>query len=173
MPIPVEAYTMAGIIRGVIPRAGPLREVLEHDSLVAFDRATFAPLGGRARPEVALSLEPDELLLVSDDSPDGGPVHALWHPLRLVTGPYRVEGELATMPGFDPARSLTRPTGTWVRLRDVVVSERDTRDREVGRHAAVLVHRYEVEWVESDLMLTLTFPGAEVAIDTERAGTPG
>ena len=146
---------------------------MEHESLIVVDRATFAPFGERPGPEDALTLEPDDILLITDDAPDGGPVHALWHALRLLTGPYLVEGELATMPGFDPAKSLTRPTGTWIRLRDVRISLRDLPDREPWHHASVLVHRYEVEWVESDLMLTLTFPGAEVALDQERAGATG
>ena len=171
MPIPVELYTVAGILRGVVPRPGPVRDVLEHDSLIAIERATFQPLGGRAGPEDALSLEPDEILLATDESRDGGPVHALWHALRLWTGPYLVEGQLATMPGFDPARSLTRPTGTWIRLRDARVALADTPYEELASHEAVLIHRYEVERVESDLLLTLTFPGAEVSVAA--SGTTG
>jgi len=170
MPIPVEIYTMAGIIRGVVPRPGPVRDVLEHDSLIAIDRATFQPLAGRAGTEDALSLEPDEILLATDESSDGGPIHALWHDLRVWTGPYLVEGQLPTMPGFDPARSLTRPTGTWIRLRDVRVAMAETPDEELGRHEAILIHRYEVERVESDLLLTLTFPGAEVSVAATGSG---
>jgi hypothetical protein len=171
MPIPIEIYTVAGILRGVVPRSGPVREVLEHDSLIAVERATFQPFDGRPVPEDALSLEPDEILLATDASGDGGPVHALWHDLRLWTGPYVVEGQLATMPGFDPARSLTRPTGTWIRLRDVRVALAATPDEELAHHEAVLIHRYEVERVEGDLLLTLTFPGAEVSV--EASGTSG
>ena len=170
MPIPIDIYTMAGILRGVVPRPGPLRDVLEHDSLISIERATFQPLDGRPGPEDALSLEPDEILLASDASGDGGPVHALWHDLRIWTGPYLVEGQLATMPGFDPARSLTRPTGTWIRLRDVRVAAAATPDEELGRHDAALIHRYEVERVESDLLLTLTFPGAEVSVAASGGG---
>ena len=173
MPIPVEVYTVGGIVRGVIARAGPLRDVLEHDSLIGIERATFAPLGGSPEPEDAVSLEPDEILLASDPTPDGGPVHALWHALRLETGPYLVEGELATLPGFDPARALARPTGTWVRVRDVRIAAVDEPDVELGRHHALLVHRYSVERVAADLMLTLTFPGAEVAVDPQGAGAAG
>jgi hypothetical protein len=165
MPIPIDIYTMAGILRGVVPRPGPLRDVLEHDSLISIERATFQPLDGRPGAEDALSLEPDEILLTSDESGDGGPVHAMWHDLRLWTGPYLVEGQLATMPGFDPARSLTRPTGTWIRLRDVRVAAATAPHEDLARHDAALIHRYEVERVESDLLLTLTFPGAEVAVD--------
>jgi len=165
MPIPVEIYTVAGILRGVVPRPGPVRDVLEHDSLIAIERASFQPLDGRPGPEDALSLEPDEILLARDESGDGGPVHALWHDIRLWTGPYLVEGQLATMPGFDPARSLTRPTGTWIRLRDARVAKADLPDDDLARYGAVLIHRYEVERVESDLLLTLTFPGAEVSVE--------
>ena len=170
MPIPIEIYTVAGILRGVVPRTGPMRDVLEHDTLISLDRATFQPLDGRPGPEDAVSLEPDELLLATDASGDGGPVHAMWHDLSLWTGPYVVEGQLATMPGFDPARSLTRPTGTWIRLRDVRVAAADAPNDELGHHEAVLIHRYEVERVESDLLLTLTFPGAEISVSAPGSG---
>jgi hypothetical protein len=164
MPTPIEIYTVAGILRGVVPRSGPMREVLEHDSLIAVERATFQPLDGRPEAADTLTLEPDEILLASDETGDGGAVHALWHDLRLWTGPYLIEGQLATMPGFDPARSLTRPTGTWIRLKAVRVALADAPHEELAHHEAVLIHRYDVERVESDLLLTLTFPGAEISV---------
>ena len=134
--------------------------MLEHDSLIAIERATFQPVSGLAGPEDALSLEPDEILLASDESGDTGLVHALWHDLRLWTGPYLVEGQLATMPGFDPARSLTRPTGTSIRLRRRPRRPRVRPGRRSGAsHRAALIHRYEVERVESDL-LRRSVPGA-------------
>ena len=37
------------------------------------------------------------------------PVHATWHALRLVVGPFHLTAELPTLPGYDPGRSLTRP----------------------------------------------------------------
>ena len=60
----------------------------------------------------------DVLVAVADDDP-GIPVHAAWHHIELETGPYTIEGELATLPGFDPGRALTRPSGEFLLLRDV------------------------------------------------------
>jgi hypothetical protein len=66
------------------------------------------------------------------------------------------------MPGFDPGRALTRPTGEFVLLRDVRLELIDRPD--VGSVAMPhgFVNRYTVERVEADLMLGFFFPGAEV-----------
>ena len=103
----------------------------------------------------------DVLIAVADDDPSV-PVHAAWHGIRLEVGPYTLEGELPTLPGFDPGRALTRPSGEFVLLRDVRVGLRSDRARApltpVGHHA--LVNRYAVERVAADLMLGFFFPGA-------------
>ena len=56
---------------------------------------------------------------------------------------------MPTLPGFDPGRALTRPSGEFVLLRDVRVSLlgeiRHGRRTPVGHHA--LVNRYGVESV--------------------------
>jgi hypothetical protein len=89
-------------------------------------------------------------------------------------GPYLVEGEMPTFPGFDPGRALTRPTGDFVLLRDVRVGPRDSPDPlassdTVGQHA--LVNRYGVESVACDLMLGFFFPGAAmIQADVAEAG---
>ncbi len=44
------------------------------------------------------------------------PVHPAWHDVILRAGPYLITGQMPTMPGFDPARALARPTGTFVLL---------------------------------------------------------
>ncbi len=72
---------------------------------------------------------------------------------------------MPTLPGFDPGRALTRPSGEFVLLRDVSVGRRTatgtaTPPIPVGRHA--LVNRYGVESVACDLMLGFFFPGAEM-----------
>ena len=99
---------------------------------------------------------------------------ASWHAIRLEVGPYLVEGEMPTFPGFDPGRALTRPTGDFVLLRDVRVGPRDSPDPlassdTVGQHA--LVNRYGVESVACDLMLGFFFPGAAmIQADVAEAG---
>ena len=56
--------------------------------------------------------------MVSDDDPFIA-AHAAWHAIELEVGPYTVSGDLPTLPGFDPGRALTRPSGEFVMLRDV------------------------------------------------------
>jgi hypothetical protein len=48
------------------------------------------------------------------------------------------------MPGFDPARALTRPTGTWVHLRDVRVATLDAPDAVLGHHSSC--HHFVTRW---------------------------
>lgn len=172
MPIPIEAYTVGGVVRGVLARAGHLREVLEASELLEVERATFAPLASldAPRPEGTLTLEQDELLLVVETEEPAVPVHALWHAVGVAAGPWLVEGDMPTMPGFDPGRALARPTGTYVLLRDPAIREVHAPDVVVARPPAVLVHRYAVERVEADLMLGFFFPGARLEVDPMRAG---
>ena len=92
-------------------------------------------------------------------------VHASWHGIRLEVGPYLVEGEIATLPGFDPGRALTRPSGEFVQLRDVRIGRRSgpgasAEPVPIGHGA--LVNRYGVESVACDLMLGFFFPGAQM-----------
>ena len=88
------------------------------------------------------------------------PIHASWHPVELDVGPYRLTGELPTLPGFDPGRALSRPGGPFVLLRDVRLDlvghpEGGSVER---RHA--FVNRYAVERVAADIELGFYFPGA-------------
>lgn len=170
MPIPVEAYLDGGVVKGELARDGHLREALEQHPNVEIERASFLPNGGEATPAGSVTLEPDDVHLAAEPLDAVGPVHALWHPLHLVVGPYLVDGEMPTMPGFDPAKALARPTGTFVLLRDARVALVDDPETQLANHPALLVNRYTVERVEADLMLGFFFPGAEVAVDDTLAG---
>jgi hypothetical protein len=88
----------------------------------------------------------------------------------LDSGPYLVEGELATMPGFDPGRSLTRPSGEWVLLRDIRLSVREHPEAGVSMGDHALINRYGVERIQADLMLGFFFPGAAVDATQSAAG---
>ncbi|HSL76795.1 MAG TPA: hypothetical protein VK867_07615 [Candidatus Limnocylindrales bacterium] len=165
MPIKVDAYMAEGIARGVLARAGSLREVLEHEAALRLERVQWQPLDGKpgASPGVAIPI--DDVLIATGDEQPTVPVHASWHGIRLEVGPYVVEGEMATLPGFDPGRALTRPTGEFVQLRDVRIGRRTGPSASadpvpIGHHA--LVNRYGVESVACDLMLGFFFPGAEM-----------
>lgn len=170
MPIPVVAYTMGGIVRGTVAAAGHLRDVLEGAAMVEIQGASFATPTGTPAAKGVVNLEPDEILLAVEPDEDAGPVHATWHALHLVVGPYIVDGEMATLPGFDPARALARPSGTFVQLRDAAVTTADQPDARIAEHRYLHVHRYAVEHVDADLMLAFFFPGAELAVDVSRSG---
>ncbi len=171
MPIRVEAYTAEGIVTGIVTRPGRLREYLDGATELVIEGSHWVPLDGSGeRAADQLSLEVDDLLLVVADEPDGIPVHAQWHSIELDAGPYRVYGELPTMPGFDPGRALTRPTGEFVLLRDARI---ELNDREGGGEASstqVLVNRYTVDRIAADLMLGFFFPGATMTLTGSSAG---
>jgi len=170
MAIRVEVYTIGGMASGVLARPGTLREALAADPEIQLDRAAWQGLGDAAPSSAgSLTFATDDILFAVADEPPSGPMHAAWHHVLLDAGPYLLEGELATMPGFDPGRSLTRPSGEWVLLRDVRLSVREHPEAgvSIGDHA--LVNRYGVERIRADLMLGFFFPGA--AVDSARSAT--
>jgi hypothetical protein len=163
MHIRVDAYMSGGMASGTLARAGALRDALEDGGSLRLDGAAWLGLDDlTSQPAGSLAIPSDDVLIaVSDDDP-GIPVHAAWHHVHLESGPYTVEGELATLPGFDPGRALTRPSGEFLLLRDIrlSVSARPEAGVAVGDHA--LINRYTVERVRADLMLGFFFPGAAV-----------
>ena len=171
MPNRIEAYTVTGVATGAIPRSGPVREVLEGASDVVVEGANWLPLDGSGeRAAGDLRLQVDDLLLVVSDEPDGVPVHAQWHSIELDAGPYRVFGEMPTMPGFDPGRALARPTGEFVVLRDARIMLIDHEDAGEASSPQLLVNRYTVDRIAADLMLGFFFPGAKMTITGSSAG---
>jgi hypothetical protein len=175
MPIRVDAYMTGGIARGVLARAGSLREVLEHDGVLTLERVQWQPLGGEAGPSSGMSIPIDDVLIAVGDDDPGTAVHAQWHGIRLEVGPYLIEGEMPTLPGFDPGRALTRPSGEFVLLKDVSIGSRtaavDLALTPIGKQA--LINRYSVESVACDLMLGFFFPGAEmIQAEVAETGTP-
>jgi hypothetical protein len=171
MPNRIEAYTVTGVATGAIPHSGPVRELLEGASDVVVEGAQWLPLDGSGeRAAGDLRLQVDDLLLVVSDEPDGVPVHAQWHSIELDAGPYRVFGEMPTMPGFDPGRALARPTGEFVVLRDARIMLIDQEDAGEAGSAQLLVNRYTVDRIAADLMLGFFFPGAKMTITGSSAG---
>jgi hypothetical protein len=171
MPIRVEAYTTGGIATGVVAFPGRLREVLDAANEIVIESSSWLPLDGSGEQAAdRLSLQVDDLLLVVADEPDGIPVHAQWHSIVLDAGPYRVHGEMPTMPGFDPGRALTRPTGEFVLLRDARIELNDREGAGEASSSQVLVNRYTVDRIAADLMLGFFFPGATMAITGSSAG---
>lgn len=155
MPIAVEAYTSAGEVRGIVAASGHIRDVVETETRLTIERATWSD----GRNGGSTVLEMDDVLIVPLLDDPSLPVHATWHPLRLEVGPYLVTGEMPTLPGFDPEKALARPTGSFVMLRTVEVLDGQTAEP-IGAHVAALVNRYAVERFEAGLMLGFFFPGA-------------
>jgi hypothetical protein len=170
MAIPIEAYTAEGILTGVVDAPGRLRDALE--TLDELRLAPFRGLGldGRRTEVPDARLSTDALLLVVPDEAEL-PVHATWHDVTLLAGPYLIEGQLPTLPGFDPGRALARPSGTFVMLRDVSVRLALDPERVLKPHQRLLVNRYDVDEVSSALMLGFFFPGARLDLRDDGGGT--
>ncbi len=125
MSIRVNAYTSGGMASGILARPGRLRDALEVNGSLPLDRANWQAIDDeRTQAAGSMTIPSDDVIIaVADDDP-GVPVHAAWHHIHVESGPYTIEGELATLPGFDPGRALTRPTGEFVLLRDIRLSVR-------------------------------------------------
>jgi len=159
----VDAYTSRGVASGVLTRPGSLRDTLEADGSLPLERATWQAIDDvTARVAGSMTIPSDDVLIAVADDDAGIPVHAAWHRVHLESGPYTVEGDLATMPGFDPGRALTRPSGEFLLLRDIRLSVRSNPDAGVAQGDHALVNRYGVDRIRADLMLGFFFPGAIV-----------
>jgi hypothetical protein len=171
-----EFFAVDGVAIAVLPETGSLRDVVEGVDGVLLENATWHPLDGTAARSVGeLRLAPDDIHVAVGDAEDVGPVHAQWHDVTVDVGPYRVSGQMPTMPGFDPGRALARPTGEFVLLRDVEIALVGSADRDSVSHRSALVNRYVVDRVEADMMLGFFFPGAEMVVtggsESNSAGT--
>ena len=171
MSIRVDAYIAGGMARGEIAGDGHLRDALDASSQLALERALWqGPDDAAARPVGPVAIPVDDIIVAVPDADPSIPVHAVWHPVHLDAGPYVVEGEIPTMPGFDPGRALTRPAGSFVLLRDVTV-RRPGAAGSTGRACAeALVNRYMVDRVTAELMLGFFFPGAEMVAGEPASG---
>ena len=163
MAIRVDAYTSGGMASGTLARAGALREALEDDGSLRLDAAAWQGIDDlTAQPAGSLTIPSDDVLIAIGDDDPGVPVHAAWHHIHLESGPYVVEGDLPTLPGFDPGRALTRPSGEFLMLRDIRLSVRARPEAGVAMGDHALINRYAVERIRADLLLGFFFPGAAV-----------
>lgn len=165
----IEAYTAEGVMSGsAIESPGHGRDDAD-PPLVGVDRAIWHPLaGGASVRRGRVDLEPDDVLIVCADSEEP-PIFARWHAVELETGPYRVSGELPSVPGFDPGRSLARPGGQFVSLRDVRIALAGNPDGGFVECAYALINRYAVERIVADIDLGVYFPGTGHVIAAERS----
>ncbi len=175
MALRVDAYTAGGIVSGTVEGAEHLRTQIEHAPELTIIGASWASLGGAdPRSGSTATIPIDDLLIAVADEDPSTAVHASFHPIRLVVGPYLIAGELPTLPGFDPGRALTRPSGEFVLLRDVRLDLADGSNDTAVQCPYAFVNRYSVERVTSDLMLGFFFPGAVMdgLPDPEPSATP-
>ncbi len=170
MAIRVEVYTIGGMASGVLARPGTLREALATEPELHLERAAWQAIGDAVpRSAGSLTFATDDILFaVADEEPSGPDARSPGTTCCSTPGRIVLEGELATMPGFDPGRSLTRPSGEWVLLRDVRLSVRGHPEAGVAMGDHALVNRYGVERIRADLMLGFFFPGAAVEPARER-----
>ena len=161
MGSPFHAYTTEGILRGEFDDAARLSEAIEHEREITVRNLASQPLrGAPAAKQNAQARAVDDLLIVVTPDDVSTPVHASWNAVSLVVPPFFVEGELPTLPGFDPGRALTRPTGQFVLLGRVRVVLLAAGEPALAEHPFAWVNRYAVERVDSALELLFFFPGA-------------
>jgi hypothetical protein len=171
MAIRVDAYLAGGMMSGYLARPGTLRDVLEAAGGLPLDGAVWLGLDAPADEAAgSVTIPSDDVLVAIGDEEPATPLHAALHHISLVSGPWAVEGELPSMPGFDPGRALTRPSGEFVMLRDIRLTLRDAPEDGVARGDHALVNRYAVERIRADLMLGFFFPGAAVEAAVGGAG---
>ena len=174
MPMRVEAYTATGIATGTVAAPGHVRGHVEGLTELIVEGSEWLPLDGSpGRQAGNVRLPVDDLLLLVSDELDDVPGHAQWHTIDLDAGPYRIEGELSTMPGFDPGRALARPSGQFVLLRDVRITLLSEPTGGDVRCAHALVNRYTVDRIAADIMLGFFFPGAAMSMTLGGATTSG
>jgi hypothetical protein len=161
----VEAYTTTGIATGTVAPSGHLREYVDATPQLVIESGDWLPIDGSAGRHVGeLQLPVDDLLVLVSDELGDVPGHAQWHAIDLDSGPFRIEGELSTMPGFDPGRALARPTGQFVLLRDVRITLLSEPDAGEARCQHALINRYTVDRIAADIMLGFFFPGAAMSM---------
>jgi hypothetical protein len=164
MTTEIEAYTGAGLLRGRLAGRDRLADVIETLDALAIERPSLLPIDGGPREQQSRAVvETDDLLLIVCPPDTSTPVHATWHVLRLTAGPYQVEAEMPTLPGYDPGRSLARPGGPFVMLGRVSLALRGQPEAGRAEHEFAWVNRYAVEAYEADIDLGAWFPGASAA----------
>lgn len=201
MAIALEAYTAVGRLDGRVVAVPGLPDLLSTLTSFVVEAPHLTPVPGSVLASASYiapgtpwtSVDVDDLLIVAAPPGISVPFHAAWHRMRVHLAPYVVEGELPSLPGFDPGRALSRPTGAFVMLARVrIVLQRDVRFTEetanrrdpAGQLPAgslrdlpyAWVNRYAVDRYDSDLELSRFFPGAGVAVmapDLAEAGPVG
>jgi hypothetical protein len=161
VPIRVDAFTAGGMASGLLARSGHLRDALETSQQLPLERVAWHALGESSPSPIGdVTIPVDDVLVAMTDEEPTTAVHASWHRVRLELGPYVVDGELPTLPGYDPGRALARPSGEFVLLRDVHLSPAPSDPDDGIAVPFAFINRYGTERVLADIMLGFFFPGA-------------
>lgn len=175
MAIAFDGYTAAGRLEGRVVADPRLADLLATFTSVIIEAPTFAPIAGSLAESASYvapgtpwtSVEVDNLFVVAAVPETVIPFHAAWHKVALEMRPYVLEGELPSLPGFDPERALARPRGAFVLLARVRIGV-DLSGMGGALPLRELpyawINRYAVDRVESDVDLSRFFPGAGVAV---------
>lgn len=160
--VEIEIFTPSGVLAGTTAHVPLTNDGPDLVQPLAVDGARWYPIdGSRPTQPGETSIGPDDILLIVTPEPELK-VHMAWYSVALEVGPYRVSGRLATHPGFDPARALARPGGTFIALSDVTIELTDRNDAGSAQRPYLHVNRYAVDRVTSSLMLGHFFPGARL-----------
>ena len=158
----VEIFAPTGVLAGLTAGVPLTNAGSDLTSALRVREGRWFPLDGSPPSERRQSqVAPDDILIIVTP-PESIFVHMTWFSVTLDLGPYRVSGELATHPGFDPERALARPSGIYVPLRDARIELVDQAGVGAAERPHVHVNRYAVERVVSTLMLGHYFPGAQL-----------
>ena len=141
---------------------GRLGDLIAGGSSLVVRDAVVTPFNGPPERATGLSdVDVDDLMAIVATPDTLVPFHAVWHPIAVDAGPYRLRGELPSLPGFDPSRALARPTGAFILLGRVTVQLRSEGSAAgLNEHPYVWVNRYCVDAVASALELGFSFPDA-------------
>ncbi len=166
----VEIFTPAGVLVGTSSRIPLTNDGPDLAGPFTIEDVRWYPLdGSRAAHRGSVTVAPDDILLIVTAEPELK-IHMAWYSVSLDVGPYRVSGRLATHPGFDPARAIARPSGSFVGLSDVTIELVTHDSAPTAARPYIHVNRYAVDRVTSTLMLGHFFPGARLL--AQEASTP-
>ena len=158
----IEIFTPTGVLAGVTARVPLTADGPDLLAPLMVGSGRWYPIDGSTPTHRGDDcVEPDDILIVVTPLPELK-IHMAWYSVTLDVGPYRVDGRLATHPGFDPARALARPSNGFVALRDATIELPGQSDAGVAEREYLHVNRYAVESVASTLMLGFFFPGARL-----------
>lgn len=160
--IDVEVYTPSGVLMGTTAHVPLTSDGPDLVAALEVAESRWYPVdGSQPTQRGEVRVDPDDILLIITPEPELK-VHMAWYSIALEVGPYRVSGRLATHPGFDPARAISRPGGAFVALSDVTIELRESDDSGTAQRPYLHVNRYAVDRVTSSLMLGHFFPGARL-----------